>query len=676
VNRRIRLTARCLGAVLTGSLVAASVLLAVPSQAQVPRAPHRYTAAIEPLAGYSGQSKCSPWAKPGTVAFSRLLLRTYPSSRSLGIVRSCNVGGQSEHKEGRAFDWGVSAYNARDRRAVRSLMEWLLKTDRFGNRHAMARRLGIQYMIWNRRIWGSYAASSGWRRYTGSSPHTDHVHFSLSWKGARKLTSFWRPRNFDAPAPAPTPTPRPTPTPEPRPTPTPSPGPGPGDRSLPEPRVPRELKRGPALVDERVALPARRRFGVTTDGALLRGHRYLIEVSGTFRYSRRARTVADAECSRSRRSGWRRDRSVRRRSDDDHLDVYIAGQDLYAESDGGNNCDRATHVYRWVYEPTRDGRVPLRIWDPSSHRNNRGRLSVRIVDMRVDNRMAWKVPARARAGTTSPGSLRGGGDYLVTVSGTWQAVRGLTADAECSRRAADPVWRRNRALNPSRNDDDFDVLLDRQDLGWDPVTDTGDDCDARTHSYTYRYSPGETRPVNLRVSDPGRYANNRGGLTVRVRPYVEPTVSQPAPAPLPTSEPAPAPQPEPITRETVSVRATDSDGSRTDQVYPAGTELRLHVIGNYNRYARVQADAECARWQRDDGSWGDWSNFLGGEGDVTVNGVAGTWTPSDGSGDCDSGHRYWRDWTVDSTGPLRFAVADAYDYTDNSGSLEVTVEAR
>ena len=39
--------------------------------------------------------------------------------------------------------------------------------------HANARRLGIMYMIWNRRIWSSYKASSGWRKYSGSNPHTD-----------------------------------------------------------------------------------------------------------------------------------------------------------------------------------------------------------------------------------------------------------------------------------------------------------------------------------------------------------------------------------------------------------------------------------------------------------------------------------------------------------------------
>ena len=184
-----RLLTGLLALALTASAV---VLVAEPVAAKHPRLPHHYGATIEPLAGYEPQRRCSPQAKPGTTAFANLLLRTYRSTRSLGISRACSVGGTSEHKEGRAFDWAVSANSAADRRRVQNLMRWLLQTDRHGNAFAMARRIGIQYMIWNRRIWGAYSADSGWRPYTGSNPHTDHVHFSFSWRGARKNSSFWQ----------------------------------------------------------------------------------------------------------------------------------------------------------------------------------------------------------------------------------------------------------------------------------------------------------------------------------------------------------------------------------------------------------------------------------------------------------------------------------------------------
>jgi len=40
---------------------------------------------------------------------------------------------------------------------------------------ANATRLSITYVIWNRQIW---YPGKGWSRYTGPSPHTDHVHIS------------------------------------------------------------------------------------------------------------------------------------------------------------------------------------------------------------------------------------------------------------------------------------------------------------------------------------------------------------------------------------------------------------------------------------------------------------------------------------------------------------------
>jgi hypothetical protein len=156
---------------------------------------------MDPPGSYEGQSKCSPDAKPGVVAFQQMVLAEYPGTGAGGIGRDCSYGGQSEHKEGRAWDWGVSAADATHRTAVNDLLGWLFATDRYGNEHALARRLGIMYVIWNKRIWFPY---SGWSTYCemkkgacvaddggARSPHTDHVHFSFTWAGARKQTSFW-----------------------------------------------------------------------------------------------------------------------------------------------------------------------------------------------------------------------------------------------------------------------------------------------------------------------------------------------------------------------------------------------------------------------------------------------------------------------------------------------------
>lgn len=146
---------------------------------------------IEGYARYDGQSICDPSAKPGTLALRDVLLARYPSTGSAGIGRSCDSDERSEHKDGRAFDWAANIDNATQRAAVDDFVTQLFATDRHGHPHALARRMGIMYVIWNRQIWGAYSADEGWRPYTGSSPHTDHVHISMSWAGARAETSFW-----------------------------------------------------------------------------------------------------------------------------------------------------------------------------------------------------------------------------------------------------------------------------------------------------------------------------------------------------------------------------------------------------------------------------------------------------------------------------------------------------
>ena len=146
--------------------------------------------AVEDPQPYVGQVGCDPVAKPGVLAFQAMLMNTYRDTGSYGIVSDCGIGGQSEHKEGRAFDWKASITNPSNAAEVREVLDWLTMTVN-GVPAANARRLGVMYMIWNRQIWGSYAIDQGWRPYSGSSPHTDHVHFSFGWNAAYKTTSWW-----------------------------------------------------------------------------------------------------------------------------------------------------------------------------------------------------------------------------------------------------------------------------------------------------------------------------------------------------------------------------------------------------------------------------------------------------------------------------------------------------
>ena len=70
----------------------------------------------------------------------------------------------SLHAEGRAVDWHLDAARPADRREARRLIDLWLATDRAGNEHALARRMGIQEIIWNCRSW--WSGSDGMGKYS------------------------------------------------------------------------------------------------------------------------------------------------------------------------------------------------------------------------------------------------------------------------------------------------------------------------------------------------------------------------------------------------------------------------------------------------------------------------------------------------------------------------------
>ncbi|MET0823916.1 MAG: hypothetical protein ABWY79_06130 [Solirubrobacterales bacterium] len=84
------------------------------------------------------------------------------------------------------------------------LIRTLLATDRKGNPRALARRMGVQGLIFDCRAWwaGMERMDEYSYCYRGNgelrddlertAAHRDHVHIELNWKGAREQTSFWR----------------------------------------------------------------------------------------------------------------------------------------------------------------------------------------------------------------------------------------------------------------------------------------------------------------------------------------------------------------------------------------------------------------------------------------------------------------------------------------------------
>ena len=146
---------------------------------------------IEDYAAPTSPRSCAGVARPGVKKLRDFVISNL-GGKSLGIVRSCAVrhaGKLSDHHEGRAWDWGLMASDPEDRARAQVFLDWLFSPDEAGNPDANARRIGLTYIIWDRKIWSTRGRQ--WRDYTGYSPHTDHIHMSLGWPGARGQTSFY-----------------------------------------------------------------------------------------------------------------------------------------------------------------------------------------------------------------------------------------------------------------------------------------------------------------------------------------------------------------------------------------------------------------------------------------------------------------------------------------------------
>jgi hypothetical protein len=156
---------------------------------------------------YDWSKSCNRHRRPqrGTLALQHWLER-HARGASWGIMRCERMGGgnYSLHSEGRALDWHLDVANPRDRAAAGRLVRLLLARDRAGNNHALARRMGIQEIIWDCHGWFSgdggmlpysvcYDANGHRKRHVDPTlGHRNHIHFGLNWAGARMRTSFWR----------------------------------------------------------------------------------------------------------------------------------------------------------------------------------------------------------------------------------------------------------------------------------------------------------------------------------------------------------------------------------------------------------------------------------------------------------------------------------------------------
>ena len=154
---------------------------------------------IEPLAAYVASDSCDPITRRGTAALAALLAKTYPGTTYNTSYQCGTDGSVSEHYQGRAIDWMVAVKNKAQHADANAVLSWLFATDTDGNTYANVRRLGVMYVVFDGRIWGSWDHT--WQPYNNCATqtsaaydnacHRTHMHISLSWEGANQRTSFW-----------------------------------------------------------------------------------------------------------------------------------------------------------------------------------------------------------------------------------------------------------------------------------------------------------------------------------------------------------------------------------------------------------------------------------------------------------------------------------------------------
>ena len=189
----VALTASTLGAGL-GQAGPAGAAAVTPTQKS-------FGASIDGYPRWERESGCDPTEKPGPRVLRRLLLATYGAVSS-NIVRRCTAA-DSGHEEGRALDWMTSVRIPEQKAMGDAFVAWLQAPDGYGNPEAIARRLGISYVIWNNRTWRAYDPARGWTEYNGclrkkkrkkaydTFCHRNHVHASFTWDGALRRTSYY-----------------------------------------------------------------------------------------------------------------------------------------------------------------------------------------------------------------------------------------------------------------------------------------------------------------------------------------------------------------------------------------------------------------------------------------------------------------------------------------------------
>jgi hypothetical protein len=188
-------------------LLSVLILLALPAAALAARANPADELVDIPIEAsvYDAATHCSSKTRPGVVKLQRWLEENIRGV-FWGSYR-CEKWGKHEaslHAENRAIDWHLDAAVPADRRAADELIDLLLATDSAGNEQALARRMGVEELIWDCEYWAAgmpefqpyrpcYGKRGKPRKHVDTTvAHRDHIHIGMTKAGAKAQTSFWR----------------------------------------------------------------------------------------------------------------------------------------------------------------------------------------------------------------------------------------------------------------------------------------------------------------------------------------------------------------------------------------------------------------------------------------------------------------------------------------------------
>jgi hypothetical protein len=197
-------------------VVLLALTLAAPARADDFAWPVAYTSQAknpaDSLAGlpleepvYDPATHCSKKPRPGMTALVQWL-GTHAGGAFWGTYRCEKWGPHSAslHAEGRAVDWALDVDVPAQRKEAQRLIALFLAPDRLGQPQALARRMGVEEIIWDCSYWGAgmqdfvpYRACENKhgairKHVDPTTAHRNHIHFGLSKAGAMRRTSYWQ----------------------------------------------------------------------------------------------------------------------------------------------------------------------------------------------------------------------------------------------------------------------------------------------------------------------------------------------------------------------------------------------------------------------------------------------------------------------------------------------------